>query len=556
MKEDKDQELRVIGKYTDCRRIAKGGMGEVFLATHPDLKVKVIIKRLISRSGGKRFETEAMILNGLNTPYIVQLYDYIKAEKAIVMEYVEGISLEKLIEKDGALPEALAMLIFRDACKGLKIAHSKNVVHRDIKPANILLSRKAEVKLADFGIAREDDEVAAGRLGTSKRGGDETIVATKRGTTIAGASLGTPAYMSPEQLEDSSSVDARTDIYSMGVTLYEMVTGKKPYQGDMTPTTIARIMKGKYIHPGSINKKLHPVVKRLIVKMMKPRASRRYQDLKPVIKKAEKFLKHYDTRDIRLGLAHSVRSSVAMHYPEFVPRGRNVKKILGAALIIVCVAALCSFGWHEGFFYETILRRWYTPLELTMVMPAASNLEADLPARAFFFLNDNEEIPEVKGTRRILFKSKQNAGGDGESASASKPNVEYKIRKVYLRPGNYRVKIAKGSYVWWQSFPVEHEKINLNLGFLEDARRNLTVHYSAEDAETHKDLTRQARLKILDGSNYVDFSSFNSGGSHLKTGEVYRFLLVCDGYRDEYFSLLIDWYQDELYINGSMRPRS
>ena len=241
-------ESETIGKYKNCTKIATGGMGAVYLATHPELKRKVVIKKLILKSGGaairERFKREARILSELSSPYVVRMFDYFTEGRAnyIVLEFVDGMSLDKLIEKQVSLPPELALLIFLDACLGLKNAHSKDIVHRDIKPGNILISKRAEVKLADFGIASDEKDEFEEPKKTADS--DKTVVSTKNSfITQAGSTLGTPAYMSPEQLMDSSSVDVRADIYSMGVMLYEMVTGSKPYAGDMAPETISKIKK-------------------------------------------------------------------------------------------------------------------------------------------------------------------------------------------------------------------------------------------------------------------------------------------------------------------------
>lgn len=142
--------------------------------------------------------------------HIVNVYDHFRQGSSyyIVLEYVDGIALDRLIRQERYLPNDITLLIFRDCCRALKYAHRKNVIHRDIKPGNILLSKKGEVKLVDFGIAVSMDE------------GEEL---TKDGVT-----LGTPSYMAPEQFESTKSVDKRADIYSMGVMLYEMATGKNP----------------------------------------------------------------------------------------------------------------------------------------------------------------------------------------------------------------------------------------------------------------------------------------------------------------------------------------
>ena len=211
-----------IGKYKITAEIARGGMGAVYKAVHPTLKRNVILKKLILKGSAtvtERFKREARIMMDFKNDYIVNVYDHFKQGSFynIVLEYVDGIALNRLIRQERYLPNDITLLIFRDCCRALKYAHSKNVIHRDIKPGNILLSKAGEVKLVDFGIAVSMDEEA--------------------GLTRDGVTLGTPSYMAPEQFESTKSVDKRADIYSMGVMLYEMVTGKKPFPGNFSPET-------------------------------------------------------------------------------------------------------------------------------------------------------------------------------------------------------------------------------------------------------------------------------------------------------------------------------
>lgn len=542
-------ESETIGKYKNCTKIATGGMGAVYLATHPELKRKVVIKKLILKSGGaairERFKREARILSELSSPYVVRMFDYFTEGRAnyIVLEFVDGMSLDKLIEKQVSLPPELALLIFLDACLGLKNAHSKDIVHRDIKPGNILISKRAEVKLADFGIASDEkDEFEEPKKTVDS---DKTVVSTKNSSiTQAGSTLGTPAYMSPEQLMDSSSVDVRADIYSMGVMLYEMVTGSKPYAGDMAPETIVKIKKGKYIPPQKIVKNLPSVVKTLIRKMMKPEPEKRYKSLEPVIAKVRRYLKNYDTHAIRVSLAQSIISTKTIKFPLYIPKNYKAKRIALGACAVCAVALLFCEAWNSGMIHRTVLRNWFTPVSLSMLMPSTASVNADLPARAFFFVNDNDGIPEVPNTRRVFSVAKNSSKGK---------NLEYITKDVFLRPGEYRIKIAEGPYVWWKSISVGKEKVLMNLDFLKNASRNITVHFSAMDCETGKDLTQSSLFRIQVGSKWVDASKVDF--SKLKTGNVYKFLMIHEGYYDEYFSLLIDWYQDELFITGNMRKK-
>ena len=266
-----------IGKYKVIKKVGEGGMGKVYKAVHPTLSRDIIIKQLIvsrNKIMTKRFLREASLMLDFRHENIVPVYDHFKQRTSyyIVMEFVDGLSLEDLI-KHSPLPSAVAIPIFREVCKGLKYAHDHGVIHRDIKPDNVLISKKGEVKLADFGIASSEES-------------DEDL--TKEGTA-----MGTPAYMSPEQIEDAKNVDRQSDIYSMGVMLYQMVTGKRPFPGNFSSDSIHKITKGIYVKPSKIQSEIPPVLRKLIRKMMHHKKSRRYKDLRHVIDILSKYTRQY-----------------------------------------------------------------------------------------------------------------------------------------------------------------------------------------------------------------------------------------------------------------------
>ncbi|MDD7014869.1 MAG: serine/threonine-protein kinase [Spirochaetales bacterium] len=551
----------IIGKYKIESVVAVGGMGTVYKAVHPSLKRQVIIKKLTLKGGGgsirERFKREAQILLDLSSPYVVRMFDYFTEGRSdyIVLEFVDGMSLDKLIQKQVALPSELALLIFLDACYGLKHAHAKGIVHRDIKPGNILISRRAEVKLADFGIASGEKESDIVEM--EKKSGllSKSESASKNGLTQTGATLGTPAYMSPEQFDDSRSVDQRADIYSMGVMLYEMVTGAKPYPGDMSLKTKSRIRKGDYIPPKKIDRTIPPFVCSLIKKMMRPKPSRRYQTIEPVIAKVKRFLKKYDTHQLRVELAQCIINSSSVTLVKMEPKKNYFPKITAAVLGIGLLAAGGFYCWKEGYVHATLLKNKYSPLYLTIRLPETASADSDLPVRAFFFENDNKDIPEVNGSRRVFFVDKNSSASSSASGEENKNDgksegIIYKTKPVYLKDGFYRIKVAAGPYIWWKSVEIKSNPLTVDINLCNVSKRQLTVHTTARDNVTGEDLTGKSKFKILYGNKYVDFSTVKP--SALTTGAVYKFLVTCDGYKDEYFSLRLDWYQDELFINGSL----
>jgi serine/threonine protein kinase len=212
-------ELANHPRYRIVRVLGQGGMGTVYLAEHRRMErlvaLKVINRALLADADMlKRFFAEVKAASRLAHPNIVTAYDSDEAGTLyfLVTEYVEGISLAEYLKKIGPLPIRLACNLARQVAEGLQHAHQLGMVHRDVKPSNLMLTENGRVKILDFGLAR---------LGTKAVPGE--------GLTRTGTYMGTPDYMSPEQARDASRADARADIYSLGATLYCLLTGRPPF---------------------------------------------------------------------------------------------------------------------------------------------------------------------------------------------------------------------------------------------------------------------------------------------------------------------------------------
>src|SRR5262245_42066957 len=218
--------VRTIGPYRIERLIKRGGMGAVYLGVDPDLKrraaVKVLRDDLEGDDDRERFRREAVAIAALDHPNIVRIFHagVDEDQPYIAMEYVHGDTLAELMRRGAALSLERKLQIVEDVCRALAAAHRADIVHRDIKPANILVGLDGTVKVVDFGIARTPDSAL----------------------TQLGMLVGTLEYMAPEQFGDDG-VDARADIYAVGVLLYELIAQKRPFAGDVPATVAARVLR-------------------------------------------------------------------------------------------------------------------------------------------------------------------------------------------------------------------------------------------------------------------------------------------------------------------------
>ena len=538
-----DEFPQMIGKYKILGIIAKGGMGIVYKAIHPSLKRYVIIKKLTARGksgNAERFKKEAQILLDLQSPYIVHLFDYFTEAgyRYMVEELVDGLALDGLIKKQTSLPCPIAMLFMQDACFALKYAHSKDIVHRDIKPGNILISKRGEIKLADFGIASDNEE-------------------KENNLTQTGVALGTPAYMPPEQFEDSANVDNRADIYALGIMLYEMVTGTKPYPGTFSIETLNTIKKGKYISPRKIDKTIPTKIAKLINKMIKPKAKNRYQNIDSVLKEVKKYLKHYDTHELRVQIAKAVLAKNTYEFKNLEPKDKIKQRIKIISISAISAILLFVSAWKVGLIHKTILSPWYTQVKIEMQMPKSLSTNMDLPIKVFFFENDGNEIPEVNGSERTFFVKGSRFIDKiiprNEELEVSRPaakNKTYTINTVYLKPGDYRAKVVVGPYVWWKSFSVTDKNETLECDFLKNMIRSIKIRPSAFDAKTGNEITTQTIFSVLINNEWKPLDTINL--DELKSGTVWKIKAESEGYTEEIFSLLIDWFQDEIFVSASL----
>lgn len=265
----------IADRYEVISKIGAGGMSDVYKAKDHVLGRFVAIKVLkpeFSEDVGfvSKFHTEAQSAAGLEHPNIVNIYDVGSEDGLhyIVMEYIEGITLKTYIEKKGRLTFKEAVSIAIQVGRGIEAAHNKNIVHRDIKPQNIMISTEGKVKVMDFGIAR---------------------AATSN--TIHSDVMGSVHYSSPEQARNGF-IDGKSDIYSLGIVMYEMVTGRVPFDGDTTVSIAIQHLQEEMVPPSAYAPDLPISLEKIILKCTQKSPSRRYQNIGDLIQDLKKALVH------------------------------------------------------------------------------------------------------------------------------------------------------------------------------------------------------------------------------------------------------------------------
>jgi len=253
-----------LGKYLIEAELGRGGMGVVYRAHQPSLERTVAIKLLSSDligdpDGVRRFRLEAKSVAKLNHPNIVQVYDIEEEENLLylVMEFVDGESLDGLITKE-ALTESRCLKIVAEIADALHYAHEKGIVHRDVKPANVLMTSEGRVKVADFGLAY--------------------LIDREGGVTRTGFLVGSPNYMSPEQAT-GQKIDRRSDIYSLGVVLFRMLTGRVPFVAESSHAVLFMQVQQEPPDPREMNRNISLVTRGLVLKALNKKPEARFQTM-------------------------------------------------------------------------------------------------------------------------------------------------------------------------------------------------------------------------------------------------------------------------------------
>ena len=310
-------------RYQIIEDLGRGGMGRVYKVFDTEVQEKMALKLLHPDIAGdertiERFRNELKLARTISHRNVCRMFDLGREEGTyyITMEYVSGEDLKSFIHRIGALPVGKAVSIGKQICEGLSEAHRLGVVHRDLKPQNIMIDREGNARIMDFGIARS---------------------LTARGITGAGVMIGTPEYMSPEQV-DGKEADPRSDIYSLGIILFEMLTAHLPFEGD-TPLSVAVKQKSERPpDPRSINAQIPDELGRIILKCLEKPKEKRYEGADDVLADLARIEKELPTTSQPLPIRKTLTSKqITVQF--------TLKKALWPIVIVIAVIAGAIALW-------------------------------------------------------------------------------------------------------------------------------------------------------------------------------------------------------------------
>ena len=351
-----------IGRFEILGLLGKGGMGVVVKARDPNVDRIVAIKTIKKSEFGdpgqekelmERFRREAQATARLNHPNIVTLFEMSEEGDTayLVIEYVDGHGLDKLVSQKTVLDDDTLMKYMKQVASALDYAHGKGILHRDIKPANIMVTKDGECKIADFGLARLQDA---------------------SGLTRAGHAVGSPSYMSPEQVQ-GQQLDGKSDQFSLGIVFYELVTGTKPFSGDVLSTIVYKIMRDNPVPPTAVNSRLNPAVDKVVMKVLSKNPSGRYPNCSAFADALVKAMKGA----VDEGFGSTEEQTIMMEAAAAPKPAKKSGLLIGSVVALLIAAALGGAYFMYG---DKILGGNGQPTTAAVTQPAVEQPAVEPPS--------------------------------------------------------------------------------------------------------------------------------------------------------------------------------
>lgn len=313
------------GRYHIIEELGRGGMGRVYKVFDKEIKEKMALKLLRPEIAAdekmiERFRNELKFTRKITHKNICRMYDFNKDEEIsyITMEYVSGEDLKSSVTRMGLLSAGKTIFLAKQICEGLAEAHKLGVVHRDLKPQNIMIDRGGNIRIMDFGIARS---------------------VQAKGVTATGVMIGTPEYMSPEQVE-GKDVDQRADIYSLGVILFELLTGTVPFEGD-TPITVAiKHLREDAPEPKTINANVPDDMNKVVLKCLEKDRAKRYTSVEELLSELDKIEKGVPITDRIVPDKKPTPVGETPFFSDYTREKLKIKKYLIPVFVLIAVGIL------------------------------------------------------------------------------------------------------------------------------------------------------------------------------------------------------------------------
>ncbi len=512
---------KTLAHYEILRSLGRGGMGEVYLARDTRLGREVALKFLpadlqTDPSRRARFEREAQTVAALNHPHVVTVHAVEEAggQPFIVMEFVDGKTLDEVVDA-GGLPMSRFFELALALTDAVAAAHARGITHRDLKPRNVMIDGDGRLKVLDFGLAKLLEE--------APEAGDDATIAADPGVTREGTIVGTAAYMSPEQAE-GKPVDNRSDVFSLGILLYQMLTGRKPFEGDTLMSTLTAVLRDEPRPVIEIRPDLPRQMSRIIRRCLEKAPDRRYESARGI---------HYDLRILReeMDSGEHDKPDLGVAPPPTAATNAKARRrapwFVGAAVIVVAAVSTAWFAGRGGS--DATPAAVGARQEPTVAVFPFENLGP--PEDAYFAAGITDEIitsiTGIDGLRVLSRTSSQqyNRAGKSMQEIADDLGVDYILEgsvrwqrnsdgTSHVRVTPQLINVAKDEQVWAQRYDRAMEEIfTVQSEIAGEVVRGVGVTLAVSNGPTAVDAPTEDMIAYhayLRGKEHMDLSRFDA----------------------------------------------